>query len=148
MINQSKPDLTEHPPRSVRVRLGGYAHLPRLLDKARAVVADKGGDYHYNCPLDQRFFAFTKIDPEEMLAAIKSGQSDTEMLAWVNEKAPFLPHEITTWSAWLEQFGPGGADGHDWIAGVIRECASDRDDIRSYADALDLDDYVSYGGKG
>ena len=32
-------DLTQHPPRSLRVRLGGYVHLARLLDKARAVLA-------------------------------------------------------------------------------------------------------------
>src|SRR5436190_2385446 len=51
MINYSAPDLTQHPPRSVRVRLGGYTHLPRLLDKARAVVHGKNGPYHYNCPL-------------------------------------------------------------------------------------------------
>ena len=36
MINYSAPDLTQHPPRSLRVRLGGYVHLARLLDKARA----------------------------------------------------------------------------------------------------------------
>jgi len=148
MVNLSQPDLTQHPPRSVRVRLGGYAHLPRLLDKARAVIAGKGGEYHYNCPLDQRFFAFTKINPDEMLEAIKSGKSDTEMLAWVNEKAGKLHHEIKAWSDWLEQYGPGGPDGHEWLAGVVKSAAPKRDDIRSFAELLDLDDYVSYGGKG
>lgn len=148
MVNLSQPDLTQHPPRSVRVRLGGYAHLPRLLDKARAVIAGKGGEYHYNCPLDQRFFAFTKINPDEMLETIKSGKSDTEMLAWVNEKAGKLHHEIKAWSDWLEQYGPGGPDGHEWLAGVVKSAAPKRDDIRSFAELLDLDDYVSYGGKG
>ena len=28
------PDLTQRPPRSPRQRLGGYALLPRMLDKA------------------------------------------------------------------------------------------------------------------
>lgn len=148
MVNLANPDLTQHPPRSVRVRLGGYVHLPRLLDKARAVIAGKGGDYHYNCPLDQRFFAFTGIDPDAMLAEIKSGKSDTEMLAWVNEKAGRQLYEIKAWSDWLEQFGPGGAEGHEWLAGVVKTDAPDRSDIRSFADLLDLDDYVSYGGKG
>ena len=50
MINYSKPDFTQHPPRSVRVRIGGYAHLARLLDKARATLAGKAAEYHYNCP--------------------------------------------------------------------------------------------------
>jgi hypothetical protein len=148
MLNLSSPDLTQHPPRSVRVRLGGYAHLPRLLDKARAVIAGKGGDYHYNCPLDRRFFTFTGINHEDLLVVIKSGKSDSEMLAWVNDHTGKQLFEIKAWSDWLEQFGPGGAEGHEWLAGNIKKAAPERNDIRSYADLLDLDDYVSYGGKG
>jgi hypothetical protein len=40
-------DLTQRPPRSVRVRLGRYIILPRLLDKCRATLAGKNGEYHY-----------------------------------------------------------------------------------------------------
>ncbi len=147
MINFSAPDLTQHPPRSVRVRLGGYAHLPRLLDKARAVIAGKGGEYHYNCPLDELFFEFTGINEAVMLAEIKTGKTDVQILEWVNAAAKRLPHEVASWSAWLEQRGPGSADGHEWIASVIKGNNSERDDIRSFADMLDLDDYLSYGGK-
>ena len=148
MINYSAPDLTVHPPRSVRVRLGGYAHLPRLLDKARAVVGNNAAAYKYNCPLDRRFFDFTGIDHEAMLAEIKSGKPDTEMLAWVNATTKRAPWEVRAWSSWMEQNGPGGAGGHEWMAETIKAGAGDRDDIRSFADLLDLDDYVSYGGKG
>ncbi len=132
----------------MRVRIGGYAHLGRLLDKARASLAGKAGEYHYNCALDKHFFAFTGIDHEEMLTAIKSANSDTEMLEWVRTHTKRLPSEIYAWSAWVEQHGPGGAAGHEWIAEVIKASAGDRDDVRSFADLLDLDDYVSYGGKG
>jgi hypothetical protein len=147
MINYSAPDLTQHPPRSVRVRLGGYAHLPRLLDKARAVVAGKGGEYRYNCPVDEHFFAFTGIDQKKMLAAIKTGKTDAEMIEWVDARTKRLPFEIAAWSAWIEQRGPGGAEGHEWLASVLKGHKSSRDDIRSFADLLDLDDYLSYGGK-
>jgi hypothetical protein len=147
MINYSAPDLTQHPPRSVRVRLGGYAHLARLLDKARAVIAGKGADYHYNCPLDQQLFAFTGISAEAMLAEIKTGKTDTQILAWVNETSKRQRYEVIAWSAWLEQHGPGSAGGHEWAASVIKGNTSDRDDIRSFADILDFDDYHSYGGK-
>ena len=47
MLNYSQPDLTQHPPRSPRVRLGGFAHLPRLLDKARATLADWLEEHEY-----------------------------------------------------------------------------------------------------
>jgi hypothetical protein len=148
MLNLSNPDLTQHPPRSVRVRLGGYAHLPRLLDKARATLAGKGGDYHYNCPLDQLFFAFTGIDQKKMLAAIKTAKSDTDILAWVNKSTKRQPSEIYAWSVWIEQHGPGGAPGHEWIASTLKTVGPKRSDVRSFADLLDLDDYASYGGKG
>lgn len=148
MINCSAPNLTLHPPRSPRVRLGGYAHLPRLLDKARAFLAGKNGAYNYNCPLDRHFFAFTGLDPEVMLAEIKKGGSDTQILAWVRESSKRLPSEIHAWSAWLEQHGPGGAGGHEWAAEGIKANAGERDDVRTFFDLLDLDDYVSFGGKG
>ena len=59
------PDLTKYPPRSPRCRLGGYALLPRLLDKCRATLLEKNGEYHYNCPLDQQFFMFIGLDRSE-----------------------------------------------------------------------------------
>jgi hypothetical protein len=57
-------DLTQRPPRSPRVRLGGYVILARMLDKGRATLAGKNGEYNYNCPLDQNFLNFTGIDPK------------------------------------------------------------------------------------
>jgi len=147
MINYSAPNLTEHPPRSLRVRIGGYAHLARLLDKARAVIAGTAGDFHYNCPIDKLFFTFTGITEDVMLAEIKTGKTDLQILTWVNERSKRAPHEVMAWSAWLEQVGPGSAEGHEWIASVIKGNKSEREDIRSFADNLDLDDYHSFGGK-
>jgi hypothetical protein len=147
MINYSAPNLTEHPPRSLRVRIGGYAHLARLLDKARAVIAGTAGDFHYNCPIDKLFFTFTGITEDVMLAEIKTGKTDLQILTWVNERSKRAPHEVIAWSAWLEQVGPGSAEGHEWIASVIKGNKSEREDIRSFADNLDLDDYHSFGGK-
>ena len=148
MTNFSAPDLTQHPPRSVRVRLGGFAHLPRLLDKARATAAGKTGAYKYDCPMDKNFFAFTGIAADALLAEVRKGGTDSQLLAWVRANCKRLPAEIHAWSAWLEQNGPGGAPGHEWMAGTIKTVAADRDDIRSFADLLDLDDYTSFGGKG
>ena len=148
MINLFTPDLTQHPPRSPRVKLGGYVHLPRLLDKARAVIAGKAGEFHYNCPLDQRFFAFTGINPDALLAAVKTGKNDTEMLAWVSSHTSRQPWEITQWSDWLSQLGVGSADMHAWFVDMIKADAADREDIYTFFDLLDLDDYISYGGRG
>ena len=149
MITYSVPDLTQHPPRSPRVRLGGYVHLARLLDKARAFAAGKHGEYVYPCPLDQRFFAFTGVDPAALLTAVKTAKNDTEMLAWVNEhtKPARAGWEIEAWSRWLEALSPGDAKRHGGYAEDLARLAPGRDDLRTNFDRLDLDDYVSFGGK-
>ena len=149
MITYSTPDLTQHPPRSPRVRLGGFVHLPRLLDKARAFAAGKIGEYVYPCPLDMRLFSFVGIDPDAFLAAVKTGKGDVEMLAWVNDhtQPSRAPWEIEAWSRWLEHLGPGDAKRHTGLAEDIGKLSPGRDDIRTNFDRLELDDYVSFGGR-
>ena len=41
-------DLTQRPPRSLHSRLGGFVILPRMLDKGRATLVKRNGDYNYN----------------------------------------------------------------------------------------------------
>src|SRR5262245_20260646 len=107
-MNYASPDLTQHPPRSARVRLGGYVILARCLDKCRATLAGKKGEYHYACPTDQRFLDFAGIDPEALKAEVKKGLSDTEILAWVNVNARHKrgEWEIAQWSKMAEQRAP------------------------------------------
>lgn len=148
MIDFREPDLTLHPPRSPRVRLGGFVHLPRLLDKARAFVAGRQGDYLYPCPLDERVLGFMGISSDDFLAQVRTGKSDTQMLAWVMENVSpqRQPHEILAWSDWLEGVAPGDAGRHENFARQIKELAPERTDIVTTFDRLELDDYVSFGG--
>jgi len=141
------PDLTKFPPRSARVRLGGYVILPRCLDKGRATLAGKNGEYHYACPLDQGFLEFAGIDPEALKPQL--GKSDTEVLEWINANGKHkrtLP-EILAWSAWQEQRAPDNPDSRDYFNGMHKAGAPNRKDITTWFDVLDLDDYVSFGGK-
>ena len=62
-------DLTQHPPRSPRVRLGGLVILPRMIDKARATKAGKNGEYNYGCSLDRNVLDFLGIEAEALKAA-------------------------------------------------------------------------------
>lgn len=150
MLNYAQPDLTQHPPRSPRVRLGGFAQLPRLLDKARATAAGKNGEYVYGAMMDRHFFAFTGIDAALFLSAVQKHKSDTEMLGWVMDQLRPArgPAEIVQWSNWLETIGPGDAYGHAWLAERINGYGPHRTDIRTYCEHLDLDDYASFGGAG
>jgi len=149
MINYTSPDLAQHPPRSPRVKLGGFVHLPRLLDKARAAAHGTLGEFVFPCPLDQRFFAFTGLNAEAILAEVKLGRSDTEMLAWVmtHSSPARQPWEIAAWSDYFSNLSAGDARRHTMFAETIQSLAPAREDIVTYFDRLDLDDYVSYNGK-
>jgi len=148
-VNFRAPDLTRHPPRSPRARLGGYVHLPRLIDKARACAAGRQGDYHYPCPFDKRFFAYTGLGAGAFLAQVKAGRSDSELLAYVRKHARPKRHpaEIAAWSAWMEQLTVASPESRGFFNEVHQKNAPQRDDIATWFDWLELDDFVTFGGK-
>ena len=148
-MNFSAPDLTQHPPRSARVRLGGYAILPRCLDKGRATLAGKNGEYHFACPLDSRFLEFVGIDPEALKKELAAGKSDSEILEWVEKNARFRrsPIEIAAFSKMAEERAPGDTETREYFNGMQSQVAPKREDIFTFFELLDVDDYVSFGGK-
>lgn len=141
-------DLTHHSPRSVRARLGGYVLLPRMLDKGRAELVGKNGEYHYNCPLDERILGFLGISADLLKAELAAGKGDGEILAWIvaNQRNPHTPAEIAAWSDEQGRRGPD-ADSQEFFDGLRMAAGPQRTDIKSWADLLDLDDYVSFGGR-
>lgn len=148
--NIAAPDLTQRPPRSPRSRLGGYALLPRMLDKGRATLAGKNGEFHFNCPLDQHILNFTGIDPNALLAELKKGKGDGEILEWIqaNAKHKRSAWEIQQWSDYQERRGPDSdAETLGYFAEAVGKFTKTREDIRTWAELLDLDDYCTFGGK-
>jgi hypothetical protein len=143
-------DLTKRPPRSPRVRLGGYVLLPRMLDKGRAEIAGLNGEYHYNCPLDQRFVNFVGIDPVALREQLAAGKGDGEILVWVDETAQHkrTPWEIEQWSDYMQRRGPDSdTETRQHFGEMLEKLSRTREDITTWADLLDLDDYVSFGGR-
>jgi hypothetical protein len=143
-------DLTQRPPRSPRVRLGGYVILPRLLDKCRATLAGKNGPYHYDCPIDQRFFHCAGINPEALKAQVAEGLGDGELLAWINENSSKKPEdwEIAHWSSFREAAVPADNESREFANELMTGAgAGEREDIGTWFEILDADDHASYGGK-
>ena len=142
-------DLTKQPPRSPRVRLGGYALLARCIDKGRAAINGKNGEYHYDCPLDQRFFEFAGIEAEALKKELAAGKGDGEILEWVqaNAKHKRADSEICAWSQHQAQRAPMDPEGRAYFNGLHTSIAPKREDISTWFDILDVDDYVSFGGK-
>jgi hypothetical protein len=143
-------DLTQRPPRSPHSRLGGFAILPRMIDKGRATLAKKNGEYIYNSPTDRHLVRFLGFDAAAMLKELAGGQGDGEILAWVleNSKTPRGPWEVEAWSAYFDKrSADSDAETLASFAEYVGQHSKTREDIKSWFDALDLDDYVSFGGK-
>ena len=145
----SNPDLTQQAPRSPRVRLGGYVILPRMLDKGRATLAGKNGEYHYACPMDQRLLDFLGLDADVLKKQLTSGKGDGEILEGIlaNRKNQHTASEIAAWSSYQEQRVPTDPDSRAFFNELHTKVAPKREDIATWFDLLDADDYVSYGGK-
>ncbi|HOX58379.1 MAG TPA: DUF5069 domain-containing protein [Candidatus Paceibacterota bacterium] len=148
MALKNAPDLTQRPPRSPRVRLGGYVILPRMLDKGRATVAGRNGEYNYACPVDQRFLDFVGVKAGAVKRQLAAGKSDGEVLAWIQKHAQHkrTEPEIRMWSACQEQRAPADTESREFFHKVHSKIAPKREDISTWFDLLDLDDHVTFGG--
>jgi len=96
-------DLRKEAPRSPRIRVGGYAILGRTIDKCRALVAGKIGEYHFDCPLDNTLFGFKGVRGDDFKAQIERGAGDQEMVEWLNQSGEKkTPEEIKRWTEEVE----------------------------------------------
>jgi hypothetical protein len=150
-VKYSSPDLTQHPPRSPRLRLGGYVLLPRILDKGRAALTGKLGEFHYaGKGMDRHFFNFVGLDHESLTKELAKGASDSEILAWVhaNAKHQRQPWEIAAWSEYHLRRVPD-SDNETLLefADNVKKFTATREDINTWFDLIDIDDYCTFGGK-
>lgn len=144
-------DLNQHSPRSPRVRLGDFVHLPRLIDKARASVQGTLGVYEYgeSSLLDQEFFKFTGLTPQALLDKVSGGAGDWDILEWVLEHAQVRPQpfQVHAWSHWLETLPGLSPEARAWFAEYSQSLDPQRPDVTTLFEYLDLDDYVRFGGQ-
>lgn len=150
VMSISTPDLTKRPPRSPRCRLGNYVLLPRMLDKGRATIVGISGEFHYNCPLDQHFLNFIGLDAGALLAELKTGKGDGEILEWILARANNKrgPWEVAQWSDYQEKRGPDSdEETFAYFAKAVASFSKTREDVRTWMDLLDMDDHVTFGGR-
>jgi hypothetical protein len=84
-------DLTKNYPRSPAEQLGGYVLAGRMLDKCRAVINGTAGEYHFDCPLDNIFLGFAKVNANEFRDFVAAGATDLEADQWLRDHAEKIP---------------------------------------------------------
>ncbi|MEI9863470.1 MAG: DUF5069 domain-containing protein [Limisphaerales bacterium] len=130
---------------------GGYVFLPRILDKGRASVAGKLGEYRYGAKsMDRHFFNFVGLDPRSFGQGTcerrrRPGTADVDSSQCKNQRQPW---EIAAWSEYHLRRSPDS--DHETLtdfAEEVKKFNPNREDINTWFDLLDLDDYCSFGGK-
>jgi hypothetical protein len=141
-------DLTKQAPHSPRERIGGFVIASRAVDKCRAVLAGTPGEYHYDCPLDNRLFGFKGITGEQFKTAVQAAKNYEDVGAWLQANGTAkTPAEIKTWSDEMEGGSP--MKNSERRAHFIENCSKLglNPETTTTFDCLEADDRASFSSK-
>lgn len=130
-------------PRSPYDRLGGYVHLPRLIDKAKLHRKGLLDGYNYKTVgFDKHLLAFLELDPEEFEEAAHRLGGDGAILEWVEEKgARHSAEAIEEWNKAMISRHPDSAIKRARFLHVLKEAGGEgRKDIHTYFDLIEFDE--------
>ena len=130
-------------PRRPYERLGGYVHLPRLIDKARLHRQGLLDGYNYKTVgFDKHLLAFLKVDPDAFEKAVNELEDDAAVLAWVLENAVRRPpEEIEQWNQAMISRHPDTAEKKARLVHFLKEAGGGgRKDIKTYFDLIEFDE--------
>lgn len=129
-------DLRKAPPREPRKELVGILFLPRSIDKLCATLP--GGDLgvYAIAGFTEKMFETLGIPLEDVTAVVRTSHSDTEVAAYVNERAK--PGSIDVWNAWVSAREPKNGNRAEAIAAY--PFLAERADLRLSLDVLEEED--------
>ena len=130
-------------PRSPYERLGGYVHLPRLIDKARLHRKGLLKGYNYKTVgFDKHLLAFLKLNPDAFEEAAHGLEEDDAVLAWIRANGEqHSDEEIEEWNQAMISRQPDSAVKKARFLHFLREAGGDgREDIRTYFDLIEFDE--------
>ena len=134
-------DLRTQFPRSMRTTLAGYAHVARMIDKCRAVLAGMEGEYVYPCPIDERLMDFAGITSEQFTAAVKANPTDEGVETWFRTTARSHPAaDLEAWNSELLARGPSSPESAERFKTYRDAADPSRIDITAWADLQDLEE--------
>lgn len=134
-------DLTTHFPRSPRERLAGIAMFGRTIDKARAHLDGKLGEYIFDCPMDKQLFAALGVDAGVFLGAVRQASTDEGVLAEIKRqwRSPSA-EEISAHNDAIEHWKPKSDAGKQHFAEQRQKLAPNRPDITTWTDLIDIEE--------
>ncbi len=130
-------------PRSPYDRLGGYVHLPRLIDKAKLHRKGLLNGYNYKTVgFDKHLLAFLKLNPDAFEEAAHRLENDDAILQWIEENgAKHSPEAIEEWNEAMISRHPDTAAKKARFLHFLKEAGgADRRDIKTYFDLIEFDE--------
>lgn len=130
-------------PRSPYQRLGGYVHLPRLIDKAKLHRKGLLNGYNYkSVGFDKHLLAFLEIDGDAFEEAANRLKDDEKILAWLHENgAKHTSEDIEHWNEQMISRHPDTAVKKARFLHALKEAGGEaRTDIRTYFDLIEFDE--------
>lgn len=130
-------------PRSPYEKLGGYVHLPRLIDKAKLHRQGLLNGYNYKTVgFDKHLLAFLKLDPDAFEEAAHRLDNDAAILKWVTQNG--VRHEeeaIEQWNQAMISRHPDTAAKKARFLHFLKEAGGEgRKDILTYFDLIEFDE--------
>lgn len=134
-------DLRKGFPHSMHFKLAGYAHLARMIDKCRAVLAGTEGEYIYPCPIDERLMEFAGITSDQFTSAVKANSTDEGIVKWLEQTATqHQPAELEEWNQKLLARGPSSPESAAKFKQYLAAIDPSRTDITAWSDLQDLEE--------
>ena len=130
-------------PRSPYEKLGGYVHLPRLIDKARLHRQGLLDGYNYKTVgFDKHLLAFLKLDPDRFEEIANKFDDDAGVLGWIEANgASHSPEAVEQWNQAMISRYPDTAVKRARFLHALKEAGGDgRQDIRTYFDLIEFDE--------
>jgi hypothetical protein len=134
-------DLRKNFPRSMHVKMEGYVHLARMIDKCRAVLAGTEGEYIYPCPMDDRLMKFAGITADQFTATVKAVPSDEAVVKWFTRTAKAHPAtELEAWNRMMLTRGPSTPEKQEYFNKLRDAVDPSRTDLTAWSDLQDLEE--------
>ena len=125
----------------MRVKMEGYVHLARMIDKCRAVVAGTEGEYIYPCPMDERLMEFAGITVDQFTATVKANLSDETVAKWFIQSAKAHPPvQLEAWNKMMLSRGPSSPESMVRFKKYLDAVDPSRTDLTAWADLQDLEE--------
>ena len=133
-------NLTLEFPRSPNEKLAGLAHVPRMIDKARAARENTLGEYIYPCPLDEMILEFVGADSAGF-SEIANSENDEGVAAWLKEKCQHHDAEsLKKINETLLNKGPGDPEAWEKFNKMRDSINPSRTDIITWVALIDLEE--------